>query len=227
MTSLMAALTWARGLEEVVGVLDRGRFRHHDQDALPRCEEEVEDVEACPGAEIQDHVIDLESVDVAEDFALLAIVGIGHLDQGFGAGHQPDVVDWRCCHHLAKGTHSLRDEVGQICLGARHAEQGVEVGAAEIGIDECDALVQIRDRSGDVGRDDRLPDSAFATTDGPDARPCHATIRRSFGHLGIPAPIPGADRRILGVKPGTGVTLIISDSLAPRKSYAFEAESGG
>jgi hypothetical protein len=30
--------------------------------------------------------------------------------------------------------------------------------------------------------------------------------------------------KVLGAKPGTGVTLIISDSLAPQESYAAAAE---
>jgi hypothetical protein len=57
--------------------------------------------------------------------------------------------------------------------------------------------------------------AALATADRPDAWPPHAILRRCLGHFDIPTPKAGP-AQFWGAEPGMGVTLIISDSLAPR-----------
>src|SRR5262249_41508717 len=49
------------------------------------------------------------------------------------------------------------------------ADEAVEVGAAEIGVEEDDALAERREEDGDVGGDERLAGAALAATDGDDA----------------------------------------------------------
>ena len=63
-------------LDEPVGVLDGGGLGQHHQDAVVREEEEVEDVEGGAGAEVQQDVVRVEGLQVAEQPGLLREIGL-------------------------------------------------------------------------------------------------------------------------------------------------------
>ena len=153
-------------------------------------------------------MIDLKGPEVTQDLSLLAEVGVGHFDQRLRAGNQPNVFDWRRGHHLAQRADLFGNEIGQIYHRTRDTKESVEIGTAEVGVYQGNALITFGDRGRNVGRNHRFSNSAFAASDGPDARRCRPGLRKFFDHLGKPSPVP--EKLFLRRnESGVGVTLII------------------
>ena len=58
-------------------ILDRGRLGGHHQQLPLGCEKEVELVECRSGAQVEQHVLGVQLADVAQEFQLLAVLGVG------------------------------------------------------------------------------------------------------------------------------------------------------
>ena len=106
-------------LEEVLGVLDRRRLGRHDDETAPGEQEEVEDVERAARAEIEHDVVDVEAADLAKQHLLLAVLGIGHLEQGLIAAHEPEIRNRGLDHQLGERSDLAGQEMRQ---GARGRE---------------------------------------------------------------------------------------------------------
>ncbi len=158
------------GFDEVVGVLHRGGFRNNDQNAAVRDEEEVEHVDSGAGPEVEDDMICIELLDVTEDSALLSVFRVGHLEQRIGAADQVEARDRGAQDDVVEVGNSPVEIVrkGEFRIG--HAEEGVEVGAAEIGINNDDSLAALGEDHTEVCGEDRFAHTALTSADRPDPR---------------------------------------------------------
>jgi hypothetical protein len=65
-----------RALDEAVAVLDRGGLGHDRQHPDVRDQEEVEDVEGGPGAQVDQHDVDVERADAVQQAHLLLVLDV-------------------------------------------------------------------------------------------------------------------------------------------------------
>ena len=79
-------------LDEAVGVLDGGRLGDQHQHPVVGDQEEVEGVGVGAGAEVEDDVVGVEGLDVAEQPELLGVAGLGRLEVVEGPGDQREVL---------------------------------------------------------------------------------------------------------------------------------------
>ena len=177
------------GLEEVLGVLDRRRLGRDDDQSAPREQEEVQDVVRGASAEVEQDVVDVETADVTEQHLLLAVLGIGHLEQGLVATHEPEVRHRGLDHQLRERGDLAGQEVRQGVPGPRDPEQRVEVRAAQIAIDHGAAAARPGDGGREARGDDGLADAALAAAHGPDARSTHEGLERGAPTLHDACPL--------------------------------------
>ena len=159
----------------------RGRLGHHHQHAEVRDQEEVERDEARARRQIADQVVDVELahlVDAGDSWSPAAgwPPTADRPRRRPGPGPSTDVSTTQS----SMRGDALVEEVAQRHRRAFDADEGVQVGAAEIGVDEHDALAQLRQVDGQVGREQRLADAALAATDGDDAASASAGARSAF-----------------------------------------------
>jgi hypothetical protein len=160
-------------LQEAVGVLDRGRLRDHHQQADVGGEEEVERGRARAGAEIDDEVVHRQPLHLLDEARALRRPRVGDPARIALARDQPQPGDGGLDDDVLDLRHALLEEIGQGDARPLDADEGVHVGAAEIGIEQDHPFAQRRQVDGDVGREQRLAGAALAPThrDDPLCRP--------------------------------------------------------
>ncbi len=93
---------------------------------------------------------------------------IGHVEQRLGAADQPEVFKLGREQDLVQAGDILAKEIGQGPLGVEHADKGMQVGAAQVGIDQDTAFTTPGERDRNTGGNGGLPDPPLATADSPD-----------------------------------------------------------
>ena len=93
---------------------------------------------------------------------------------------------------------ALVEEVAERHRGPLDADEGVQVGAAEVGVDEDDLLAELRQVDAEVGGEQRLADAALAAADGDDAARGAARVT----DVGPDARVGDVDGGIVGVHGG-------------------------
>ncbi len=93
-----------------------------------------------------------------------------------GAADQVETRDRGAQDDVVEVGNPPVDVVGEGELGIGHTEEGVEVGAAEIGIDDDDSLTALGEHHAEVGGEDRFADTALTSADRPDPRTVVAQI---------------------------------------------------
>ena len=115
---------------------------------------------------------------------LVAGRGIGRPQRIAFARDQAEPVDRGLDDAVLDARHALVEEVAERHLGPLDADEGVQVGAAEIGVDEHHALAELRQVDAEVGGEQRLADAALAAADGDDATSAGgAIVRRGMAPL--------------------------------------------
>ena len=168
-------------LDEAEGVLDAGRLGDDDEDADVRDQEEVERDEARAGRQIADEVVGVDLANLVDQAVLRRRARIGRPQRIAFARDQAEPLDRRVDDAVLDARHALVEEVAERDLGALDADEGVEVGAAEIGVDEHHALAELREVDAEVGGEQRLSDAALAAADGDDATSAGGAIARRRG----------------------------------------------
>ena len=103
---------------------------------------------------------------------------IRHLELGLIAAHEPEVGYRGLDHHVREGGHLAGQEVRQGVAGPSDTEQRMEVGAAEVGVDD-DAPASARGEGRrEVRADEGLPDPALPAAYRQDARSVVAPLER-------------------------------------------------
>ncbi len=167
-----------RRFDEAEGVLDAGGLGHHHQDADVRHQEEVERDEAGAGRQIADEVVGVDLAHLVDEAVLGGRARIGGPQRIAFAGDEAEPLDRRLDYAILDARDPLVEEVAERDLGALDADEGVQVGAAEIGVDEDDAFSQLRQVDAEVGGEQRLSDAALAPADGDDAPAAGTFVRR-------------------------------------------------
>jgi hypothetical protein len=160
-----------RALHETEGVLDGGGLGYDDQETDVRDQEEVEGDEARSRRQIANEEIDVELAHLGEQAVLGGRLGIGGPQRIAFAGDEAEAAHGGLDDAVLDARNALVEEVAQRDLGPLDADEGVQVGAAQIGVDQDDALAELRQVYGEVGGEQRLADAALAAANGQDAAP--------------------------------------------------------
>ena len=114
--------------------------------------------------------------DVTQHPALLSVFRVGHLEQSMGAADKVKAGNGGVQDDVVEAGNSTVDVVGEGELGIGHTEDGVKIGAAEIGIDHDDSFAAFGEHHAEVGGEHRFADATLTSADRPDPRTVVAQI---------------------------------------------------
>ena len=103
-------------------------------------------------------------------------------------------------HHVLDALHPPLDEVAERARRSGQAEARVQVGPAEVGVDEDDALAEPRELPAEGGGQHGLADAALAAADRPDLTPLRARQRQGGrpAHRRVTLPSTASSRARVG-----------------------------
>ena len=134
-----------------------------------RDEKKIERDEARARRQIADEIVGVDLAHLIDEAVLGGRARIGGPQRIALARDETETLDGGVDHAVLDARDALVEEVAQRHRRALDADEGVQVGAAEIGVDEDDALAELREVDAEVGGEQRLADAAFAAADGDDA----------------------------------------------------------
>ena len=153
--------------DQTVDVFNGGRLRCGYKNAGRGGHEEIQGIERCSGAEIQQDVIEGELGDMTDDLLLLFVGKIGDIQGIHRTTDQKKIRGRRLDNCFGEAPTIIPDEVGQAPWGMRNAGNRVQIGGAEIQINQQGPEALFGEDHPEGPRQEALPGAAFAPADRP------------------------------------------------------------
>ena len=153
--------------DQTVDVFNGGRLRCGYKNAGRGGHEEIQGIERRSGAEIQQNVIERQFGDMTDDLQLPLVGKIGDVQGVHRAADQKKIRGRRLDNCFGEARAIIPDEVGQAPWGMRDAGDRVQIGGAEVQIDQQGPETLLREDHPEGPRQEALPGAAFAPADRP------------------------------------------------------------
>ena len=163
-----AGVVLGDGFDQGVGVGNAGRFGRGDDEGVVCSLAEGENVTGDAGTGVDDDDVGFvfEDTHFLNESLPLELAEVGHLCQAGGAADESD-TGGALSDDLFEAA-LLRDDVSK-GRAALDGQDHVEVGQAQVGVDEDDVFAGGGEADGEVGGHIGFADAAFAARDGEDA----------------------------------------------------------
>ncbi len=128
-----------------------------------------------------------ELPDLAQKPELLVVVQVGDEEDVLRPADDPEPPEGRLDGRLLQGRELVRQKIAEVRVPVPHPQEGVEVGPAEVGVDEKDFALEGGQVEAEAARNEAFPRPAFSSADSPD--PClhvlsvRATLAHSSPHF--------------------------------------------
>ena len=154
-----------------------------DDDPFIRDDEEIECIVSCPGPQIDQNEVGVESVDVAFQFLLSLIREVGQPDQLASATNQVQVgaPGWK--NNVTELGDLSAQEMVEVAFGKGYSEVEMEVGPTQISVDEDDLVSQYGKPDPQVRCDYGLSRSSLSTCDRPDLLVQFESVEEDLGRM--------------------------------------------
>ena len=154
--------------EEGIGVDLGGRLGVADNESLVGHDEEIEGVETGSRAKVDEDIIGLQQFQLPLETHFALVRDVGQPDHVAAAADEPKVFA-RCVEEDIVEVFDMPvQKIGESELGTLDIEDGMKVGAAEIGIHQDDPVSHGGERHSDIGGNRGLAGAALSPGESPD-----------------------------------------------------------